>query len=129
MSKQAMELALEALELHGQQYPHMVKGYCIDAIAALKEAIKQQGEPVGVTYPCYVCGEGDSVRVRWFDGKRPPAEVMLYTSAPTIPQGWRLMKIEPTDKMLESIYRSSTYHPRTIYADLLAAAPEYKGEE
>jgi len=43
MSKQieALKLALEALELHGKQYPHMVKGYCLDAITAIKEALAQ----------------------------------------------------------------------------------------
>ena len=38
---EALKLALEALELHGEQYPHMVKGYCLDAIAAIKEALEQ----------------------------------------------------------------------------------------
>ena len=33
--------ALEALELHGEQYPHMVKGYCLDAIADLRQALEQ----------------------------------------------------------------------------------------
>ena len=33
--------ALEALELHGKQYPHMVKGYCLDAIIALRQALEQ----------------------------------------------------------------------------------------
>jgi hypothetical protein len=37
---EALQLALEALELHGKQYPHMVKGYCLDAIAAIKEVLK-----------------------------------------------------------------------------------------
>jgi hypothetical protein len=36
---EALDLALEALELHGKQYPHMVKGYCLDAITAIKQAI------------------------------------------------------------------------------------------
>jgi hypothetical protein len=27
MRDEALKLALEALELHGKQYPHMVKGY------------------------------------------------------------------------------------------------------
>ena len=44
---EALKLALEALELHGQQYPHMVKGYCLDAITAIKEALAQpEQEPV-----------------------------------------------------------------------------------
>ena len=38
---EALRLALEALELHGKQYPHMVKGYCLDAITAIKEALAQ----------------------------------------------------------------------------------------
>ena len=42
----ALEIALEALELHGKQYPHMVKGYCLDAIAAIKEALETKDEPV-----------------------------------------------------------------------------------
>jgi hypothetical protein len=41
MSIETMKLALEALELHGQQYPHMVKGYCVDAITSLRAAIEQ----------------------------------------------------------------------------------------
>ena len=47
MTKEALKLALEALELHGKQYPHMVKGYCLDAITAIKEALAQpEQEPV-----------------------------------------------------------------------------------
>jgi len=48
----ALEIALEALELHGKQYPHMVKGYCLDAIKAIKEALKTKDEQrtwVGLT--------------------------------------------------------------------------------
>jgi hypothetical protein len=37
----AVKQAMEALELHGNQYPHMVKGYCLDAIAALQSIISQ----------------------------------------------------------------------------------------
>jgi hypothetical protein len=49
---EALEIALEALELHGKQYPHMVKGYCLDAITAIKKALKTKDEPrtwVGLT--------------------------------------------------------------------------------
>ena len=44
--EQAARLALDALKLHGEQYPHMVKGYCLDAITELESALKQQAEPV-----------------------------------------------------------------------------------
>jgi hypothetical protein len=43
---EALRLALEALELHGKQYPHMVKGYCLDAITAIKAALEAKDEPV-----------------------------------------------------------------------------------
>ena len=42
MTKQteALRMAIEAMELHGNQYPHMVKGYILDAIQACKEALE-----------------------------------------------------------------------------------------
>jgi hypothetical protein len=39
MQTEALRIALEALELHGKQYPHMVKGYCLDAITAIQQAL------------------------------------------------------------------------------------------
>ena len=44
----ALRLALEALELHGKQYPHMVKGYCLDAITALRQALSEEQESVAL---------------------------------------------------------------------------------
>ena len=41
---EALRLALEALELHGKQYPHMVKGYCLDAITAIKTALSGEAQ-------------------------------------------------------------------------------------
>ena len=50
--REALKLALEALELHGQQYPHMVKGYCLDAITAIREALAEQpAQPKGCQCP------------------------------------------------------------------------------
>jgi len=48
MSIEAMKQALEAMELHATQYPHMQKGYTVDAITALRAAIEaaEQPEPV-----------------------------------------------------------------------------------
>jgi len=47
MSIEAMKQALEAMELHATQYPHMQKGYTVDAITALRTAIgaAEQAEP------------------------------------------------------------------------------------
>lgn len=46
---EALRMAIEAMELHGNQYPHMVKGYILDAIQACKEALEQPAqEPVAL---------------------------------------------------------------------------------
>ena len=50
---EALKLALEALELHGKQYPHMVKGYCLDAITAIKQALAapvQESDDLTIAY-------------------------------------------------------------------------------
>lgn len=39
--RELMQQALEALELHAKQYPHMQKGYTVDAITALRERLAQ----------------------------------------------------------------------------------------
>lgn len=46
MNKELLQQALDALKLHGKQYPHMQKGYCIDAIKDLRAAIAQRDELV-----------------------------------------------------------------------------------
>lgn len=38
----AARMALEALELHAKQYPHMQKGYTVDAITALRDALGEK---------------------------------------------------------------------------------------
>lgn len=50
MSIEAMKQALEALELHAKQYPHMQKGYTVDAITALRQAIEQAEKQEAVTW-------------------------------------------------------------------------------
>ena len=37
--KAAMRVALDAMELHAKTYPHMQKGYTVDAITKIKEAL------------------------------------------------------------------------------------------
>jgi hypothetical protein len=39
--KEVMQMALDALETHAKQYPHMVKGYTVDATEALRAALAQ----------------------------------------------------------------------------------------
>ncbi len=39
--REAAQQALEALEDHAKQYPHMQKGYTVDAITALRTALAE----------------------------------------------------------------------------------------
>lgn len=50
--RKAAQMALEALEDHATQYPHMQKGYTVDAITALRAALAQpEQEPVAWMTP------------------------------------------------------------------------------
>jgi len=61
--EQAARQALEALELHAKQYPHMQKGYTVDAITALSQALEnhesayQRGYLDGMAKPCIDCAD------------------------------------------------------------------------
>lgn len=46
--QEALKSAIEAFELHAKQYPHMVKGYCVDALEDCKSALSdiEKCEPV-----------------------------------------------------------------------------------
>ena len=41
VSEELLRQAIEAFELHAKQYPHMVKGYTLDAATALRAALEQ----------------------------------------------------------------------------------------
>jgi len=56
--RELMQQALEALELHAKQYPHMQKGYTVDAIAALRERLAQP-ERIQLTARDFVVTVGD----------------------------------------------------------------------
>jgi len=45
--REAAQQALEALEDHAKQYPHMQKGYTVDAITALRAALEQPEQAAG----------------------------------------------------------------------------------
>ena len=40
----ALKQAREAFELHGQQYPHMQKGYTLDALSAIYDVMNDTPE-------------------------------------------------------------------------------------
>lgn len=105
-------------------------------LAALKEAIKQPGEPVGYLL------QGHYEGLHYFTKSKVDAERLaktdstvvvtpLYTSAPTIPEGWRLVPEEATPEMLNAA--GASVHPagywRTAYKAMLAAAPTYQGDK
>ena len=54
----AAQQALEALEDHAKQYPHMQKGYTVDAITALRAALEQPNE-------CRWLQDGDEESDTW----------------------------------------------------------------
>jgi hypothetical protein len=166
MSKQAMELALGfMLKLPRQTKTVWKDGIDIEVpttqtemqdmtIAALKEAIKQQGEPVGYQriFDAIAAATDDTqaglaVSVCRFK-KAIGGEI--YTSAPTIPEGWTQREIELFDGMIEvqqhHADRCDSIQNITMGAKqkgwdmerislllkckaMLAASPEYTGEK
>ena len=127
-----LELALEALgSLQEEKRDYMVRNnlgnptretnykLAVTAIAALKEAIKQQGEPFGWYWDNkyedgIIVNDGQSYDVQ-------PNWVPLYTSAPTIPAA--------LNEFLQKREQDS-FSCKRLVADLrvlLAAAP--KGEQ
>jgi hypothetical protein len=122
-----LEQALEALEASEKYLPagHEHAAVVV-AIAALKVAIKQQGEPV-VWYADCIDGLGNKSRQYYNNPGELGLRHPLYTSAPTIPEGMRLVPKEPTEAMLEAGYFTDHAANRGVYKAMLSAAPEYKG--
>jgi Mg2+/Co2+ transporter CorC len=79
MTKEVMKQALEALELHLKQYPHKQKGYTVDAIEALEEALKQeQDEPVAYGMRDTMIGAGNRMMYVRLDKNQDGCTVPLY---------------------------------------------------
>jgi hypothetical protein len=85
-----VEQALEAFEIHARQYPHMVKGYTLDAEEALRAALEQSDIEI-------------------------PASV---------PEGWKLVPVEPTNEMVQAWLDTYEGNIQTVYRAMLAAAPQ-----
>lgn len=98
----------------------------VDALRAKIEAMEQQ-EPVAT-----VIKEGDSrywmsERLWTFpDGKYPLYALSGAQLAPSVPDGWKLVPIEPTPEMLASAWGIDACDIAGTYAAMLAAAPEAK---
>jgi len=126
MSKQAMEMALEALQQRRYSGSNSLNER---AIAALKEAIKQQGKPVAwigydgeggevVATREYGINGRDALSKRGFD-MQP-----LHTSAPTIPEE------KESKAPYETLYDTAYIHGwNECRKAMLSAAIEHKGEK
>ena len=68
-------------------------------------------------------GDGDDIFYRP-DDKIPPGSTPLYTRhAPSVPDGWQLVPIEPTEKMLQAALKVATPGAlRAAWARMLAAS-------
>lgn len=137
--KTVLEMALEALEsMQEEKRDYMVRNnlgdptletnykLAVSAIAALKEAIKNQGDPVAIAHPrnrtFYVTANPRQLEKLGFS-LEDSIEIPLYTSAPTIPEGWQLVPIEPTPEMLEA---AGGHIFEDTYEAMLSAAPKYR---
>lgn len=155
-----LEMALEALEsLQEEKRDYMVRNnlgnptretnykLAVTAIAALKEAIRNQGGPEGrevrLTAPekIYLLVSDESIHddepfpndhegIYWCEDAALDCYVpyvradLAYTSAPTIPEGWKLVRTEALDNIFDN------WVPTAYEVDLwneLSAAP--KGEQ
>lgn len=98
--RELMQQALDALDLHAKQYPHMVKGYTADAAEALRARLAQpEPEPVADKYlmeiECTKCGaKQDGILTvnappqREWQGLTDEEIMSLLPGAVRLPPGW-----------------------------------------
>jgi len=60
-------------------------------------------------------GDADYYVVPLFERPAPAADL--------VPEGWKLVRVEPTKQMLEASYREASVYSPTAYRAMLAAAP------
>jgi len=79
--REAAQQALEALEDHAQQYPHMQKGYTVDAITTLRAALNELEQENQLNSPV-----GSNVNVLWgFADINPHATIAVTCIDPDFP--------------------------------------------
>jgi len=102
---------------------------------------KPVAEVVEVWNSSGVGGQGYfSLELKMVDRKKLIAGTKLYTSAPTkcvvesttVPEGWKLVPIEPTAEMISAASMNGAegddLELEADYITMLSAAPEYQGE-
>ena len=111
--RELMQQALEALELHAEQYPHMQKGYTMDAITALRDrlaqpepvqcepqdAVTEDGwcdwvcpKPTGYLMQCCDCGLIHEVDSRVAKYEPCPSEMFEVVNDPDLQVQWRMKR-------------------------------------
>jgi hypothetical protein len=116
MSIEAMKQVLEALELHAKQYPHMQKGYTVDAITSLRQAIAdlEKQEPVAWMYD-WTRHDGEFIQ----DWTTSDAETLRDTE-PTIISNVRPLYLHPDTTQrcyCGDIYRLNVVHREHTFCD------------
>jgi hypothetical protein len=78
--RELLQQALDALETHAKQYPHMSKGYTVDAVQAIRTRLAQpEPEPVAV-WELQEDGWDTIADRDWMESL--PIGTMLYTAPP-----------------------------------------------
>jgi hypothetical protein len=122
------------------------------ALESLKDLNEQSKPPIGIPLPAEIDTAMDALAiaieqmekaepVAWMDSElalcdcdqRLPDDIPLYAHpASTVPEGWKLVPIEPTREMLRASYSvgvpkcTADQYIMMQYKAMLAAAPEYK---
>lgn len=89
-------------------------------VAVSMSAQSSPSDSIIVDHTCPICGD-KSGHMGWACTKQKTAPVV-------VPEGWKLVPIEPTTKMLEEgMYSWSflTAEPQGVWQEMLKAAPEY----
>lgn len=105
--------------------PEQIMREGADAIERLRaenaELRKAQGGPVGVIAPPHI--PHTLYSVEWTHGC-PPMGTPLYTSAPSIPEGWQPVPVEPFGAALDTLkmVRDGKIGNCFAYREIIAAA-------
>lgn len=131
--RQAAQAALDAWDRY--ETHECLRGWMDMLRAALAEPAPTQAEPVAWLY------RTDANPTKWSVSTESPDKVELwndiaewkplYLAAPTIPHGWRLVPVEPTEEMITAArdsHEGEAYLPVSLYKAMLAAAPAPGGE-
>lgn len=95
----------------------MMKRGKLEHILAYARQQKQFGSPTCRIPP------GDMVEIMERLLAQPVSSGYTFNS-PVIPDGWKLVPVEPTEDMLRAAYRESGVYSAKAYRAMLAAAPE-----